>query len=182
MVGTNMPSTKAYPSFISSGGVDQLFRFSLDLLHRLFAGRPARATPGDPAGAGLFQRVCSAGDGRRTELQGQSPPALAVRTQATTRSVTGRLPGHVRHPHDGGRRPLTKSNCLLRGIPGDYSRASAEIDWRRTFTTSNGMQITPFFQLRGDVASLDVQNQPGVANYIAHRSKRACPRHAGRRR
>ena len=61
---------------------------------------------------------------------------------------------------------LTKSNCLLRGIPGDYTRASAEIDWRRTFTTSNGMQITPFLQLRGDVASLDVQNQPGVANYM----------------
>ena len=61
---------------------------------------------------------------------------------------------------------LTKSNCLLRGMPGDYTRASAEIDWRRTFTTSNGMQITPFVQLRGDVASLDVQNQPGVANYM----------------
>ena len=61
---------------------------------------------------------------------------------------------------------LTKSNCLLRGMPGDYTRASAEVDWRRTFTTDNGMQITPFVQLRGDVASLDVQNQPGVANYL----------------
>ena len=28
------------------------------------------------------------------------------------------------------------------------------------------MQITPFAQLRGDVASLDVLNQPGVANYL----------------
>jgi len=54
----------------------------------------------------------------------------------------------------------------LRGIPGDYTRASAEIDWRRTFTTSNGMQITPFVQLRGDVGALDVENQPGVSNYI----------------
>ena len=61
---------------------------------------------------------------------------------------------------------LTRTNCLLRGIPGDYTRASAEVDWRRTFTTDNGMQITPFAQLRGDVASLDVQNQPGVANYL----------------
>jgi len=61
---------------------------------------------------------------------------------------------------------LTKSNCLLRGMPGDYARASAEVDWRRTFTTDNGMQITPFVQLRGDAASLDVQNQPGVANYL----------------
>ena len=33
--------------------------------------------------------------------------------------------------------------------------------------TDNGQMITPFFQLRGDVASLNVDNQPGVANYIA---------------
>jgi len=58
------------------------------------------------------------------------------------------------------------ANCLLRAIPGDYSRFSAEADWRRTLVTDNGQMITPFFQLRGDVASLDVDNQPGVANYI----------------
>ncbi len=62
---------------------------------------------------------------------------------------------------------LNKSNCLLRGIPGVYTRASGEVDWRRTVVTDNGQMITPFFQLRGDVASVDVQNQPGVANYIA---------------
>jgi LPS-assembly protein len=61
---------------------------------------------------------------------------------------------------------LNKSNCLLRGIPGVYTRASAEVDWRRTVVTDNGQMITPFFQLRGDVASVDVQNQPGVSNYI----------------
>ena len=62
---------------------------------------------------------------------------------------------------------LNKSNCLLRGIPGDYSRASAEVDWKRTIVTGDGQMFTPFFQLRGDVASLDVDNQPGVSNYIA---------------
>ncbi len=62
---------------------------------------------------------------------------------------------------------LNKSNCLLRGIPGAYTRASAEVDWRRTVVTDNGQMITPFFQVRGDVASLDVDNQPGVSNYIA---------------
>lgn len=61
---------------------------------------------------------------------------------------------------------LNKNNCLLRGIPGDYTRGSGEVDWRRTLTTDNGQQITPFFQVRGDVASLYVNNQPGVANYI----------------
>jgi LPS-assembly protein len=59
------------------------------------------------------------------------------------------------------------SNCLLRAIPGTYTRASAEVDWRRTLVTDNGQMITPFFQLRGDVASLQIDNQPGVSNYIA---------------
>ena len=62
---------------------------------------------------------------------------------------------------------LNRSNCLLRGIPGTYTRASAEVDWQRTVVTDNGQMITPFLQLRGDVASLDVDNQPGVSNYIA---------------
>ena len=61
---------------------------------------------------------------------------------------------------------LNKSNCLLRGIPGVYTRATAEVDWKRTVITDNGMVITPFLQLRGDVASVDVAAQPGVSNYI----------------
>ncbi len=59
------------------------------------------------------------------------------------------------------------ANCLLRAIPGTYSRFSVETDWRRTVVTDNGQMITPFVQLRGDIASLQVENQPGVANYIA---------------
>jgi len=62
---------------------------------------------------------------------------------------------------------LIKPNCLLRGIPGEYDRFSAEADWRRTLVTANGQQITPFFRLRGDFASINVENQPGVSNYIA---------------
>jgi LPS-assembly protein len=62
---------------------------------------------------------------------------------------------------------LTPANCLLRGIPGDYNRFSAEANWRRTLVTSNGQEITPFFGLRGDFATLNVENQPGVSNYIA---------------
>ena len=58
-------------------------------------------------------------------------------------------------------------SCLLRAIPGDYSRASTELDWKRTVITDNGQMIMPFFQFRGDVASLDVTNDPGVSNFIA---------------
>jgi LPS-assembly protein len=61
---------------------------------------------------------------------------------------------------------LTPANCLLRGIAGTYTRASAEVDWRRTFVTDNGQMITPFASLRGDLAQLDVSNQAGISNYI----------------
>lgn len=59
------------------------------------------------------------------------------------------------------------ANCLLRAVPGQYTRASTELDWRRTVVTDNGQMIMPFFQFRGDVASLNIDNQTGVANYIA---------------
>jgi LPS-assembly protein len=59
------------------------------------------------------------------------------------------------------------ANCLLRGIPGDYTRFSAQVDWRRTLITDNGQMFTPFLQLRGDVASVVVDDQPGVSNYIS---------------
>ena len=62
---------------------------------------------------------------------------------------------------------LNKTNCLLRGIPGTYTRGSGEVDWRRTVVTDNGQMITPFFQMRGDVASVQINNQAGVSNYIS---------------
>ncbi len=61
----------------------------------------------------------------------------------------------------------TSSNCLLRGIPGTYSRFSADLHWRRSFTDSFGQVFTPFMSLRADAASLQINNDPGVANYIA---------------
>ncbi len=59
------------------------------------------------------------------------------------------------------------ANCLLRAIPGQYSRFSAETDWRRTIVTDNGQMFTPFLRVSGDLASVNVNNDPGVANYIA---------------
>jgi LPS-assembly protein len=60
----------------------------------------------------------------------------------------------------------TPANCLLRGIPGEYTRLSAEATWKRTFIDPIGEMITPFFSLRGDVAQASISNQPGVANFI----------------
>jgi LPS-assembly protein len=61
---------------------------------------------------------------------------------------------------------INSSNCLLRGIAGTYTRASAELDWRRTFVTNDGQMITPFAGVRGDIAQVDIENQPGTANFI----------------
>ena len=60
----------------------------------------------------------------------------------------------------------TNANCLLRGVPGTYTRFSAESTWRRSITDSFGQVFTPFVTVRADAASMDVLNQPGVSNYI----------------
>jgi LPS-assembly protein len=62
---------------------------------------------------------------------------------------------------------VNPTNCVLRGVPGTYTRFSTSVDWRRTFIDPYGEMFTPFFSLRGDVASVQVSNQPGVANYIS---------------
>jgi LPS-assembly protein len=61
---------------------------------------------------------------------------------------------------------LVAANCLLRGVPGTYSRVSAETTWRRTFIDPLGETWTPFASLRGDLAEASITNQPGVANFV----------------
>ena len=61
---------------------------------------------------------------------------------------------------------ITPANCLLRGIPGDYSRLSAEVTWKRTITDPFGQVFTPFASLRGDIATANIDAQPGVSNFI----------------
>jgi LPS-assembly protein len=58
------------------------------------------------------------------------------------------------------------SHCLLRGIPGNYTRFSAESTWKRTYTDPIGQQFTPFAYLRADAAAVSIDNQPGVSNYM----------------
>jgi len=54
----------------------------------------------------------------------------------------------------------------LRGIPGTYSRFTAEANWRRSITDSYGQVFTPFVSLRADAGSMQIDNDPGVSNYI----------------
>jgi LPS-assembly protein len=64
--------------------------------------------------------------------------------------------------------PMVKnsSNCLLRGVPGNYTRFSTEASWRRTIVDPLGQVFTPFLIMRADAADIQVDNQPGVSNYI----------------
>ena len=58
------------------------------------------------------------------------------------------------------------NNCLLRGVPGTYTRASTEWTWKRTVIDSWGQMFTPFVTMRADVADMNVSDQIGVSNYI----------------
>ncbi len=60
----------------------------------------------------------------------------------------------------------TPNNCLLRGIPGTYTRLSAEAQWRRSFTDPAGEIWTPFASIRADAINASISNQPGVSNYL----------------
>jgi LPS-assembly protein len=64
--------------------------------------------------------------------------------------------------------PLARlpTQCLLRGMPGTYTRATAEGDWRRSFTDSAGEIWTPFASLRADAIDAEISNQPGVSNFL----------------
>ena len=61
----------------------------------------------------------------------------------------------------------TPANCLLRGAPGDYTRLSAEMTWRRTIINNWGIMITPFISTRADAAYRRTANDPSVSNFIA---------------
>jgi LPS-assembly protein len=58
------------------------------------------------------------------------------------------------------------SQCLLRGMPGTYTRLSVEAEWRRSFTDPIGEIWTPFAIMRADAINADVSNQPGVSNFL----------------
>jgi LPS-assembly protein len=60
----------------------------------------------------------------------------------------------------------TLNNCLLRGVPGLYSRFSNEASWRRTIIDPFGQIFTPFVSLRSDFAAVQITPDPGVSNYF----------------
>ncbi|HVT54577.1 MAG TPA: LPS-assembly protein LptD [Xanthobacteraceae bacterium] len=75
-------------------------------------------------------------------------------------------PGHGSNQCDPTRVGLDPNNCMLRGIPGQYDRASLVIDWKRKLVNTIGMVFTPFMRLRGDVAYVDIKNDTAVSQYV----------------
>lgn len=59
-----------------------------------------------------------------------------------------------------------RTNCLLNGVPGTYTRFTAEAQWRRSFTDDLGQIWTPFAIMRVDAIDADISNQPGVSNFL----------------
>src|SRR3981189_192794 len=60
----------------------------------------------------------------------------------------------------------TRTNCLLRGMPGTYTRLTGEVQWRKSFTDPFGQIWTPFGILRADAIDASISNQPGVSNFL----------------
>jgi LPS-assembly protein len=60
----------------------------------------------------------------------------------------------------------TSANCLLRGIPGTYSRFSAVTNWKRSITDTIGQVWTPFASVRVDASASEIKSQTGVSNFI----------------
>ena len=60
----------------------------------------------------------------------------------------------------------TPRNCVMRGFPGVYSRFSAETTWRRSIIDPFGQVFTPFLYARGDAASLSVDSNAAVDNFL----------------
>jgi LPS-assembly protein len=58
------------------------------------------------------------------------------------------------------------TNCVLRGVPGTYTRGTAEATWRRTIIDQWGQSFTPFVSARVDAAALSIKDEAGVSNYL----------------
>lgn len=99
--------------------------------------------------------------GYRANLTSLSRESAAFDAVTTTALLTGRCGPLTADPT-----VKVPANCLMRAFPGSYTRASAEVEWKRSVTDPIGQVFTPFVKLRTDVATISVNSQPGVANFM----------------
>ena len=67
----------------------------------------------------------------------------------------------------------TPAQCLLRGMPGTYTRADGRSALATLIHRSVGEIWTPFAILRADAIDASVSNQPGVSNFLPSATRQA---------
>ena len=86
------------------------------------------------SGHRLFERDQQPDLRRRSQLQDQFHQPDAQRPRPSTRSRHWRTPASLCTTTSADPLARTPSQCLLRGMPGTYTRATAEAQWRRSYT------------------------------------------------
>ncbi|MDL2404528.1 LPS-assembly protein LptD [Rhizobium calliandrae] len=59
-------------------------------------------------------------------------------------------------------------NDRFLGLPGSYTRLSTELQWQRTFTTDQGLVLTPLLAARGDVYGLDMDSPNSLGSSFSY--------------
>ncbi len=72
----------------------------------------------------------------------------------------------VRPDHRGYRLQEHQQLPAARRARHLHARCRRDATWKTTLIDPFGQMFTPFVSLRGDVATMKIENQPGVANYI----------------
>ncbi|AQZ52384.1 Organic solvent tolerance protein [Martelella mediterranea DSM 17316] len=84
-------------------------------------------------------------------------------------SVTNNLTNIVRQKNDV---VPTAVNDRFLGLQGNSTRLTSEVEWKKTFTTPQGLQLTPILAARADGYLLNVDNPnqiaPGTYNYAGN--------------
>ena len=167
--------------YLTGKGDRSFFDIRAQHFYGYLAIRQSERAADHPSGDGLQIHLRPAGARRRTWLQAEPDEPHPRRTPRSIRSRRLRKPTSLCGPTTADPAVKNTSNCLLRGVPGTYSRFSAELNWKRSITDSFGQIFTPFAYLRADVASMDIRPQPGVSNYHRRRRKQFRARHAHHR-
>lgn len=93
-----------------------------------------------------------------TTIGSYSSPALF---SGTTNTLNGKNYGYY---YGEGCSVYVPGRCLLRGIGGDYTRASVALSWRKAYIDPVGQVWTPFAGMRADAAFLGLNNSKYVYN------------------
>ncbi|MDL2399933.1 LPS-assembly protein LptD [Rhizobium mayense] len=59
-------------------------------------------------------------------------------------------------------------NDRFLGLPGSYTRLSTELQWQRTFTTDQGLVLTPLLAARGDVYGLGMDSPNSLGSSFSY--------------